>query len=137
MQKVGFLQHTNLTRNWSQASLAAFARQSKLHEAAEGLTILEEGKSNHWFFVIHRGEVSVRVKGKEVRRLKTGESFGELSLLGNGIATATVVVTKQASILTIAARDFLYFVSHDFAVGLGWEGSRKDRRERKKKPATA
>ncbi|MFZ5494926.1 MAG: cyclic nucleotide-binding domain-containing protein [Verrucomicrobiota bacterium] len=133
VQKVGFLQHIRLTRNWSQATLAAFAGRAKLHEATEGSVILEEGKPNHWFFVLHRGEVAVRVKGREVRRLKPGDSFGELSLLGAGTATATVTVTsKLASLLTIAARDFLDFVSHDFAVGLSWEDTRKPRKEKKK-----
>jgi hypothetical protein len=29
----------------------------------------------------------------------------------------------------IPAKDFLEFVSQDFVVGLGWEGTRKDRKE--------
>ncbi len=56
-----------------------------------------------------------------------------LSLLGNGngYATATVTVaSKLASVLVIPAREFLEFVSQDFVVGLGWEGTRKDRKER-------
>ena len=131
VQKVGFLQRTELTRNWSHATMAAFARRATLREAEEGVAILTEGAANHWFFLVHRGELAVSVKGKELRTLKPGDSFGELSLLGNGYATATVsVVSKLASVLVIPARDFLEFVSQDFVVGLGWEGTRKDRKER-------
>ena len=134
VQKVGFLQHIQLTHNWSQATLAAFAHKAKLHEAAEGTRVMEEGRANPWFFVLHRGEVSVEVKDKKLRRLKPGESFGELSLLGNGVATATVIVTsKLASVLVIPGRDFMDFVSHDFAVGLAWEDTRKERKEKKKR----
>jgi len=130
VQKVGFLQHAELTRNWSHATLAAFARRSKLEEVPEGAVILEEGKANHSFYLVHRGELSVRVKAVELRRLKLGDSFGELSLLGNGLATASVVVSsKLASVLVISARDFLDFVSQDFVVGLGWEETRKDRKD--------
>jgi len=131
VQKVGFLQHAELTRHWNNATMGAFALQAKLREAPAGAVILEEGKANHCFYLVHRGELAVRVKGRELRHLKLGDSFGELSLLGNGLATATVVVvSKQASVLEIPARDFLNFVASDFVIGLAWEGTRKDRKER-------
>lgn len=131
VQKVGFLQHAELTRHWNNATMGAFALRAKLREAPEGAMILEEGKGNHCFYLVHRGELAVRVKGRELRHLKLGDSFGELSLLGNGLATATVVVvSKQASVLEIPAKDFLEFVASDFLIGLAWEGTRKSRKER-------
>lgn len=131
VQKVSFLQRAVLTRNWSHAMLSAYARRSKLLETSENALILEEGKANHCFYLVHRGEVAVKVNDREVRRLQAGDSFGELSLLGNGIATASVVVCgKHASVLEISARDFLDFISSDFMVGLAWEGARKSRKEK-------
>lgn len=131
VQKVGFLQRVELTRHWNHAMLASYARRSKVLEAPENAVIVEEGKANYSFYLVHRGEVSVRVGGHEVRRLKVGDSFGELSLLGSGIATASVVVCgKHASVLEISARDFLDFIAADFMVGLAWEGVRKNRKER-------
>lgn len=131
VQKVSFLQRAELTRNWSHATMSAFARRSKILEAPENALILEEGKANHCFYLVHRGELSVRVKDREMRRLKAGDSFGELSLLGTGLATANVaVVTKTASVLEISARDFLDFISQDFLIGLSWEESRKKRKDR-------
>jgi len=131
VQKVGFLQHAELTCNWSYPTMAAFARRSKVLEAAEKALILEQGKPNHCFYLVYRGELAVRVNNREVRRLKMGDSFGELSLLGNGLATADVVVaSKLASVLEISARDFLDFISQDFVIGLGWEEIRKGRKVR-------
>jgi CRP-like cAMP-binding protein len=129
VQKVGFLDNIRLTRGWSHATLGAFARHLQVRELTEGTVVLEQGRPNQWFFILHRGEVSVRVNGQEVRRLKVGETFGELSLLRAGTATAdVVVVSRTASVLVIAARDFLDFVAKDFTVGLAWAGARKGRR---------
>ncbi|MSU46256.1 MAG: cyclic nucleotide-binding domain-containing protein [Lacunisphaera sp.] len=77
VQKVGFLQHTELTRNWSQATLAAFARRAKLHEYAEGAAVMKEGANNHWFFLVHRGEMLVKQKNQELRRLKMATVLAE------------------------------------------------------------
>jgi CRP-like cAMP-binding protein len=126
VQKVGFLEQLELTRNWSHATLSAFAKRAKLHEHPEGTLVIEQGNNNHWFFLIRRGELAVLKGREEVRRLGKGDSFGEMSLLGDGIATATVkVVSKDASTLAISGTDFLDFVTKDFVVGLGWDDARK------------
>jgi CRP-like cAMP-binding protein len=125
VQKVGFLQHLELARNWSQATLAAFARRTKLHDYAEGKAAVQEGANNHWLFLVHRGEFAVVRNKEELRRLKPGDSFGEMSLLGDGTATATVVArSPEASCLVISGRDFLDFMTKDFTVGLSWEATR-------------
>lgn len=67
----------------------------------------------------------VKQKNEERRRLKTGDSFGEMSLLGDGVATATVTVrSKGASCLVISGREFLHFLTKDFVIGLDWEETR-------------
>jgi CRP-like cAMP-binding protein len=125
VQKMGFLQHAELTRHWSQATMAAFARKAELQEWPEGTVILQEGGTNHWFFLVHRGELAVRQKDKELRRLKMGDSFGEKSLIGDGLATASVVVrSKVASCLMINGRDFIAFITKDFTIGMQWEEMR-------------
>jgi CRP-like cAMP-binding protein len=122
VQKVGFLHHTGLTRHWSHSTMAAFAKKAKVQELAEGTVILKEGAANQWFFLVHRGEVSVRKNDRELRRLKEGDSFGELSLMGDGVATASVVVqSKVASCMVISGRDFLDFLTQDFTVAMRWE----------------
>jgi len=40
-----------------------------------------------------------------------------------------VVTSKVANVLVIPARDFLDFVTQDFVIGLGWEESRKSRKD--------
>jgi len=122
VQKVGFLESVELTRHWSHATMAAFAKRAKLQEYDEGAVLVKEGEPNLWLYLVHRGDFSVRQKGKELRRLAQGDSFGELSLLGEGRATASVVATsKTASCLVIGGAEFLDFVTRDYAAGLQWE----------------
>jgi CRP-like cAMP-binding protein len=125
VQKVGFLEQIELARNWSHATLTAFARRAVLHEFTEGKIVVQQGTNNHWFFLVHRGELAVIKNNEELRRLKQGDSFGEMSLLGDGIATATVkVCSPEARCLAISGTDFLDFVTKDFAIGLGWDDVR-------------
>ncbi|MEJ1971527.1 MAG: cyclic nucleotide-binding domain-containing protein [Lacunisphaera sp.] len=125
VQKIGFLQHLRLTRNWSHKTLAAFARRMTFQEFTGDARLIETGRANAIFFLLHRGELAVHEKGKEVRRLKPGDSFGELSLLGGGYATATVTATgNPGSVFRISGADFIDFISRDFVVGLAWDATR-------------
>ncbi len=131
VQRVGFLQSCDMTRHWSHATRVDFGKASQMRECKEGDVLVQEGEPNHWFFLIYRGEVSVRQKDKELRVLKQGETFGELSLIGDGRGTASVVVkSPTASFLLVQGRDFLGFITRDFSVGLAWDESRKRPRKR-------
>jgi cAMP-dependent protein kinase regulator len=131
VQKVGFLEGCEMTRHWSHATRVEFAKRAELKEYPEGTALTSEGEVNHWFFLIYRGEVSVQQKGKELRVLKQGDSFGEVSLIGDGVATATTVVkSHHASFFVVQGRDFLNFVTRDFTVGMAWDESRKRLRKR-------
>lgn len=122
VQKMGFLQHIEWARDWSRATMAAFCARARFREFKEGDLIVEEGASNLWFYLVHRGELGVIEGGREVRRLKIGDPFGELSTLKGDLATAGVVVrSKAASCLMMTKADFLEFITRDFTVGLRLE----------------
>lgn len=130
VQITGFLQQTELTRGWSPALRAALAARMRVREAPAGSVLVEEGRDNLWFFVVRRGELAVRQGRRELRRLQPGESFGELSLLRDGKATATVVVVSRlASCLVVNGREFLDLVTRDCAAAMQWEEQRKQPRE--------
>ena len=102
--------------------MAAFCSRSRFQEYNQDALVIEEGGPNTWFYIVHRGELAVLVRGKEIHRLSMGEPFGELSLLTGDYATASVVVrSKLASVLMMSRGDFLQFITHDFAVGLRFE----------------
>lgn len=60
-----------------------------------GHVLVAEGRRNTQFVLIESGSVEVTRDGESVARLGAGDFVGELSLLGDGIANATVTTTTE------------------------------------------
>ena len=69
-------------------------------------TLAEEGTAGVCFFVIASGEAEVSIGGKSVRRLGSGDHFGELALLNEGRRTSTVRALTTMRCFTIDGWDF-------------------------------
>ncbi|MEO8218119.1 MAG: mechanosensitive ion channel family protein [Acidobacteriota bacterium] len=83
----------------------ALAGQAKLHTYARGETILRRGEVGDSMFVIHEGEVSVRMPvdgvAREVARLGSGNVFGEMALLTGESRSADVVALTDVQTVEI------------------------------------
>ena len=121
VQKIAFLQRIPLSRQWSPHAMAAFARRAAFQDFKEGDTVIYEGRDNTFFYLIHEGEMSVLKYKKEVARLVMGNFFGEISLLQNSIATATIVAASPCRCLLVSKHEFLNFMTQDFMIGLQFE----------------
>ncbi len=68
-----------------------------LHERTfkAGDTIATEGESGVGFFVIEDGEAKVTVGGEEKGKLRSGDHFGEIALIGDTDRTATVTAESE------------------------------------------
>jgi CRP-like cAMP-binding protein len=88
---------------FSQLSIEECTRLAEgLRDApfTRGETITRQGAEAHWLYIISDGEAAVRVKveggiEREVARLKTGDFFGEMSLLTGERRSATVVAVTD------------------------------------------
>ena len=89
------------------------------YPAAEGEVIVEEGRPNANFHVIVSGEVEVTKKvngsAKTLTALGTGDFFGEISLLFDAPATATVRATRESVLLRISRVEFHQTIQGDAA----------------------
>lgn len=121
IQKVAFLERIPLAGTWSPHAMAAFARRAAFQEHAEGDYLIREGDDNQFFYVLYEGQLSVRKLRTEIARLNIGDFFGEISLLQNSVAKATIVACTPARSLVMNKRDFLQFLSKDSLVGLLFE----------------
>lgn len=90
-----------LARNTDQVSLPA------------GRTLIEQGHPNHSFYILLQGEADVLVNGNRVGQMKSGDVFGEISMLDRGSATATVVTTTPVEVLVMSHAQFRDAVRSD------------------------
>lgn len=121
IQKMGFLQRIPLACTWTPHAMTAFSRRATFQDFREGDYLIHEGEDNQLFYVLYEGQLSVRRRLKEIAQLQVGDFFGEISLLQNSVAKATIVARSPVRCLTMNKRDFLQFLAKDSLIGLHFE----------------
>jgi CRP-like cAMP-binding protein len=71
-----------------------------------GQTLIAQGQPTESFFILSTGHVRVSRNGKEVKRLGPGEFFGEIGMLDQGPATATVVAEEPVEAMVLSHAQF-------------------------------
>jgi CRP-like cAMP-binding protein len=121
VQKIGFLQQIELSRDWSQSTMAIFAQRAVFQDFVTGSILVHQGEAFRHFCLVQEGEFAVMKQHKQVARLRRGDFYGELSQLQDTVATVTIVARTPGRCLLIPLPDFLQFITRDFAVGLQFE----------------
>ena len=91
-----------------------------------GEVLVREGARNRQFVLVQEGALEVRRHGAPVAELGAGDFVGELSLLGDGTATATVTTTTDAVVWVSTSAEF-DGVLHS-VLGTAIEAAAQDRR---------
>ncbi len=83
-----------------------------MRELQPGTTLLEQGQPGAGFFLLLRGSCEVFGAGEDGRRrdypsMKTGDVFGEISLLFDSPCTASVRSATPCEVLVLPREDFL------------------------------
>jgi len=109
MENISFLSTVSLMREFNREDLEAISRQASVHTFDSGAVILEEGTPNRSFHIVQDGRVRVsrRVDDNEVNLcdLCTGDTFGEMSILGDGVVTATLKAIPATTVLSLSVDD--------------------------------
>ena len=71
-----------------------------------GQTLITEGQPTGAFFILTSGHVHIIRKGKPAARLGPGDFFGEIGMLDQGPATATVVTEGPAETMVLSHAQF-------------------------------
>jgi CRP/FNR family transcriptional regulator, cyclic AMP receptor protein len=90
---------------------------------AAGATIFEAGSVGRCMYVVLEGEVEIRIHDGQnevtVNRLRSGECFGEIALLEQGVRMASAVATANPTVVVeIDKPRFVYLVGQQPAFAL-------------------
>lgn len=91
----------------SDRELRSLAKRAEQVPVAKGTALVTEGRIGVEFFVILAGAAKVTRRGRTLRKLGTGDSFGELALIAGTPRRATVTTTEASEVMVLVRRDFL------------------------------
>ncbi|HTR71020.1 MAG TPA: cyclic nucleotide-binding domain-containing protein [Mycobacteriales bacterium] len=100
------LASVELFANLDEEGRAIVANWLETIEVPVGWELTHQGQAGYVFYVLREGTAEVRVDGATVRVLSPGDYFGELSMLGDGTQTATVVVTSPSIVWSMFGTRF-------------------------------
>ena len=83
------------------------------HSIPAGTPVTMEGEPVDDLMVLGQGAARVEVGGRQVALLKPGSFIGEMSLLTQGNATATVTPTEACWLFSIPKRDLVHLCEQD------------------------
>ncbi len=104
--KTELLSRVPLFSQLSKRELEFVASRADEVEAPTGQTLTTQGRLGDSFYVLLDGEADVAIDGEPRRTLKTGDFFGEISMLDRGLATATITTRTPARLLVMSHAQF-------------------------------
>jgi CRP/FNR family transcriptional regulator, cyclic AMP receptor protein len=104
--KIDQLAQVRLFSAFNKKELALIAKASDEVDVSAGKELVKEGSPGHEFFLILKGDASVRRNGRKVTTLGPGQYFGELALLDRRPRSATVISDTDMDLLILGQRQF-------------------------------
>ena len=100
------LGRSQLFQGLSKKELERVLRSADEVDHSVGTEVTQEGKGGVGFHLILSGSATVEQRGRTVRKLGPGDSFGDIALIDGGPRTATVRADTPLHTLSIVAWDF-------------------------------
>lgn len=135
MEHSAFLKTVPLFTDVASEELEELALVLRVASFAPGDVLLEEGNANRALHIVRSGRVRVsrRVHDAEVPLcdLVAGQTFGELSIIEDGVASAMLRAVTATEVLSISMRDLTVFLeARPLAAASFWRQIAVDLRRR-------
>jgi CRP-like cAMP-binding protein/RsiW-degrading membrane proteinase PrsW (M82 family) len=108
-----FLRKASPFAHLTKDTMRRLAGQLQVRRVAKGETIIHEGETGDFFYLVREGRVEVLKGGRRVQVLASGDIFGEVALLAAVRRTATVRALTETELLTLTRSDFEALVRAD------------------------
>jgi CRP/FNR family cyclic AMP-dependent transcriptional regulator len=109
-----FLKNVTLFAEFENDELVVLAETVRSSHFFPGDNVLEEGSANRALHILRSGRVRVsrKVQDREVALcdLESGQTFGELSIIEDGVASATLRAVTDSEVLSISMHDLATFL---------------------------
>ena len=105
-EQIEVLKKVPLFSELSKRQLNAIAKQAKQVTLAAGTVLACQGGVGREFHILVEGNARVEKGRKVIRKLSTGDTSGEISLIDEGPRTATVVAESQIELLVLNTSSF-------------------------------
>ena len=86
--------------------LTTLAAAFEVEDHPVGHRVVTEGRPGYAFYVVHTGALTVTQEGRVLRTLGPGDYFGEISILGEGLRTATVTADELTEVWVLFGTTF-------------------------------
>jgi HEAT repeat protein len=106
LEEVYLLRRVELFSQLAPEQLLPIAEISKEIEVPAGTVVFEQSDPGDAFYVVLRGEVTVRRGDQVLATLEARDCFGETALLEGGLRTATVRTETDCELSVISSEDF-------------------------------
>ena len=114
MAEDDFLKSVPLFVEFEKEELDGLRRSLHNSHFSPGDTILEEGNANRALHIVRSGRIRVTrsVQEREVTLcdLGAGQTFGELSIIEDGVASATLTAVTETVVLSVSMGDLAAFL---------------------------
>lgn len=114
VEDADFLRSVPLFLEFDADELGQLRRSLHPTRFAPGDVILEEGNANRALHIVKNGRIRVtrRVHDREVSLcdLVSGQTFGELSIIEDGVASASLKAVTDTEVLSISMNDLAAFL---------------------------
>jgi CRP-like cAMP-binding protein len=109
-----FLKKVTLFAEFDNDELQILGETVRSSHFAPGDSVLEEGSANRALHILESGRIRVsrKVQEREVALcdLDAGQTFGELSIIEDGVASATLRAVTDSEVLSISMHDLATFL---------------------------
>lgn len=103
---VEMLGRVALFEGLSKKELEAVLRSSTEVDHAAGKAVVKEGHDGVGFHLILSGAATVTQRGRKLRTIGVGDSFGDIALIDGGPRSATVTADTPLHTLSVTSWDF-------------------------------